>query len=179
MAGCSRQTWTGSESPPAGAPGPFVEWDDAWDWVARRMMLRVWNFHVDWNQPSLSTFGNRVYSPTGSFQRRTSIRITNLAQLDHAAQYHSEIRCNLNDRLMYRLQYRNFGAYQTLVRNHTVDADGNHHAGIHWFELRAAGTNTWTLFQQGVLAPDTDNRWMGSSRDGWVGEYGAGLQPFE
>ena len=27
------------------------------------------------------------------------------------------------DRLMYRLQYRDFGTYQTLVGNHTVDAD--------------------------------------------------------
>ena len=36
------------------------------------------------------------------------------------------------DRLMYRLQYRNFGSHESLVVNHTVDADGTDHAGLRW-----------------------------------------------
>ena len=65
------------------------------------------------------------------------------------------------DRLMYRLQYRNFGGYQTLVSNHTVDV-GSDHAGIHWFELRKTGAGAWSMHQQGVYAPDEHHRWMGS-----------------
>ncbi len=67
----------------------------------------------------------------------------------------------ISDRLMYRLQYRNFGTYQTLVTNHTVDVDNTDHAGVHWFELRDDGAG-WDLYQDGVFAPDSDNRWMGS-----------------
>ncbi len=63
---------------------------------------------------------------------------------------------------MYRLQYRNFGTYQTLVGNHTVDANGADQAGIHWFELRNTGAG-FAMNQEGVYAPDTDNRWMGSA----------------
>ena len=42
------------------------------------------------------------------------------------------------DRLMFRLQYRDFGAHQTLVANHTVDA-GSDRAGVRWYELRDDG----------------------------------------
>ena len=69
----------------------------------------------------------------------------------------------LNDRLMHRVQYRNFGGYQTLVGNHTVDTNNPAGiAGIHWFELRNTGTD-WTMYQQGTYGlSDSVNRWMGS-----------------
>ncbi len=42
------------------------------------------------------------------------------------------------DRLMYRLAYRNFGTYESLVANHTVQCrtNGNTQTGIRWYELR-------------------------------------------
>jgi hypothetical protein len=62
---------------------------------------------------------------------------------------------------MYRAQYRNFGSYQTLVLNHTVDP-GNNSAGIRWVELRKT-TGSWFLYQTGTFAPaDGLSRWMGS-----------------
>ena len=67
----------------------------------------------------------------------------------------------LSDRLMYRLQYRNFGTHASLVTNHTVDVDGTDHAGIRWYELRDDGSG-WRIYQQGTYAPDGDHRWMGS-----------------
>ncbi len=65
------------------------------------------------------------------------------------------------DRLMYRLQYRNFGSYQTMVLNHTVDTNSADHAGIRWYELRNSGGG-WNIRQQGTFSPDTAHRWMGS-----------------
>src|SRR5439155_10034485 len=42
--------------PPAGAPCYFVEVDDdTWGWPSDR--LQLWRFHVDWTDPSLSTYG--------------------------------------------------------------------------------------------------------------------------
>jgi hypothetical protein len=70
---------------------------------------------------------------------------------------------SLSDRLMFRLQYRNFGDYQAMVTNHTVDVDGNGHAGIRWYELRNLNDGSgWFIYQQGTYAPDSDHRWMGS-----------------
>ncbi len=67
----------------------------------------------------------------------------------------------LEDRLMYRLQYRNFEEYQVMVTNHTVNAGGGR-AGVRWYELRNYGDG-WEIYQQGTFAPDDgNNRWMGS-----------------
>jgi hypothetical protein len=62
---------------------------------------------------------------------------------------------------MNRLQFRNFGNYQVILANHTVDADGTDHAGIRWYELRTSDT-IWSVYQQGTYAPDTNHRWIGS-----------------
>jgi hypothetical protein len=67
----------------------------------------------------------------------------------------------LADRMMYRLQYRNFGSYEAMVTNHTVDVDGADRAGVRWYELRKSGAN-WGIYQQGTYSPDSNNRWMGS-----------------
>ena len=48
---------------------------------------------------------------------------------------------SLSDRLMFKLQYFNFGDHQSLVTCHTVDSDGADHAGIRWYELRSTGAS--------------------------------------
>jgi hypothetical protein len=62
---------------------------------------------------------------------------------------------------MFRLQYRNFGDYEAMVTNHTVDVDGADRAGVRWYELRNEGSG-WYIYQQGTYSPDTDSRWMAS-----------------
>jgi hypothetical protein len=62
---------------------------------------------------------------------------------------------------MYRLQYRNFGDYETLITNHGVDINGKDLAGVKWYELRNEGLG-WYIFQEGTYSPDATSRWMGS-----------------
>ena len=72
----------------------------------------------------------------------------------------------MSNRLLYRLQYRNFVDYQAMVTNHTVNT-GNGVAGIRWYEFRDNGTG-WQIFQQGTWSPDDTCRWMGScAMDGY------------
>lgn len=66
---------------------------------------------------------------------------------------------SLADRLMYRLSYRNFGTYASLLVNHSVTAGSS--SGVRWYELRDTGSGP-AVHQQGTFAPDTDYRWMGS-----------------
>jgi hypothetical protein len=78
------------------------------------------------------------------------------------------------DRLMYRLQYRNFGDHESLVTNHTVDANGADRGGVRWYEVRNP-TGTPSIYQQGTFAPaDTLNRWMGSAAMDSAGNIGLG-----
>jgi len=146
--------------PPLGTPNYFAyftatEFGDAQDG------LRIFEFHADFAAPLSSTFTERSGSPlaTAAFtpvlcpvffdcipQRGTKVKVDSLA-----------------DRLMFRLQYRNFGTHESLVTNHTVNA-GNGKAGVRYYELRATppGGN-FVVNEQATFAPDGNHRWMGSA----------------
>lgn len=66
----------------------------------------------------------------------------------------------MSNRLLYRLQYRNFGEYKAMVTNHTINT-GEGIAGIRWYEFRDEG-NGWNIYQQGTYSPNNTNRWLGS-----------------
>ena len=152
----------GATPPPSNAPEPYIQFDDS------PTELQLWQFHVDWNNTAASTFTRKALLPTSSFnsnmcngsrncipQPGTTVKIDAIA-----------------DRMMYRLQYRNFGDHESLVTNHTVNV-GSNRGGVRWYELRNP-SSTPTLYQQGTLAPtsDTLNRWMGSvamDKDGNLG----------
>ena len=67
--------------------------------------------------------------------------------------------------LMWRLQYRNFGMFETLVGNLVTDLGASNRAGLRFFELRRTGNGPWALFQEGTLAPpgDSESRFMASA----------------
>ncbi|MCX6269405.1 MAG: choice-of-anchor J domain-containing protein [Bacteroidetes bacterium] len=114
--------------------------------------LGMYEFHVDWTTTTNSTFTNFLSLPVNAFT-------TNISGI---SQQGTAIKLDvLNDRMMYRLQYRSFAGYSTLVCNHTVDISSTV-AGIRWYELRKS-TGAWSIYQQGTYSPaDNNSRWMGS-----------------
>jgi len=144
--------------PPKGTPGYFLMLiDDAAG--ASSDQLQLFQLHVDWADTAKSTF-------TGPFIMNTAPFDMKMCGAGSNACIHQKGTSNrldpLTKYLMYRLQYRNFGTHQTMVVNHTVDAEGNDHAGVRWYELRKNNTD-WTIFQQGTYAPDSLHRWMSSA----------------
>ncbi len=132
--------------PPANTPNTFA-YIDYWNTPQR---LKLFQFTTNWSIPSLTS--------TSSYINVAGIT---LLSSDLPQPYSGQSLDPLDDRLMFRLQYRNFGTYQTLVTNHTVDA-GSNRAGIRWYELRNGGSG-WGLYQSGTYAPnDGYHRWMGS-----------------
>ena len=144
-------------APAAGTPNTFAQIDDdAWGYPTDQ--IELWDFHVDWTTPAASTFTQSGVLPVAAFdanmcngsrncipQQGTTVKLDSIA-----------------DRVMYRLQYRDFGSYQTLVFNHTVDVNSADRAGVRWYELRNSGGN-WSVFQQGSFSPDATHRWMASA----------------
>lgn len=141
--------------PPVGSSGYFLSVND--DPANMNDHMDLFSLQTDWANPANSVLFGPQSIPVAVFdgnmcngsasclpQAGTSNR------LDALSRY-----------LMQRLQYRNFGTYQVLMANHTVDVDATNHAGIRWYELRASGTD-WSVNQQGTYAPDTNHRWMGS-----------------
>jgi len=144
-------------APPAGSPAYFAQIDDdAWG-VTPTDQVQIWQFHTDWTTQSQSSFTRVAALPTAPFDSDMCANSRNcLPQPGTATTIDA-----MSDRLMYRLQYRNFGDHESLVVNHTVDADGADHAGIRWYEIRNPGSSP-SIYQQGTYAPDADHRWMGS-----------------
>lgn len=138
--------WDGVTPPPAGTPNYFVYFNDG----VSNDNLRVWEFSVDWDNPTNSTF-------TLNTTLNTELFDSNVGTIEQPST--TQGLDALDDRLMYRLQYRNFGDYEAMVTNHTVDANGV--AGIKWYEIRNEGSG-WNIYQEATFSPDDTERWMGS-----------------
>ncbi len=174
----------GKTLPPAGSPNLFAEIDDATSVPptdgSDGFALRLWNFHVDWANPANSTFGNNgqpSYTiPVAPYVRPQCVfgYGTNCVPQKGGPQDLD----TLGDRLMFRLPYRNFGTYASLLVNHSVVGDGR--VGIRWYELRIPKGGSPSVFQQGTYAPSdgTANplwRWMGSLAQDKRGDIAVGF----
>jgi len=158
VSGMSPADLDGLLPPPAGEPNVAVAFGSG--------TLTLYGFHVDWNN-----FGK-------SFLESSLVPVAPFVAA--CAQSHggscipqpavgSPLLDALSDRIMYRVAYRNFGAYQSLVANHSVSANGG--GGVRWYEIRDP-TDKPTMYQQGTYAPDNSWRWLGSvaiDRSGGVG----------
>jgi hypothetical protein len=153
-------------------PGLFAEWDDS-TWIGPVDAVRLWEFDVDWTTPANSTFGIGL-DPNNTVQTAdVDPTVFNVPQpvpgidLDAIA-----------DRLMNRMAYRDFGTHESIVTNHTVDANGANRAGIHWLEIRSPFADgpegAATVYQQGVWSPDSTHRWMGSIAQDGAGNIALG-----
>jgi hypothetical protein len=146
--------------PPAGTPNYFAyAMDDAF---GSGDYLSIWALKSDWENIDNSTFEEVTRLNTAPFKSWFCDGPLGacLPQPGDAPDLEA-----LSDRLMYRLQYRNFGSYQAMVTNHTVNVgeNGAKHAGIRWYEMRDLNDgNGWFIYQQGTYAPDEHHRWMGS-----------------
>jgi hypothetical protein len=154
--------------PPSGAPNIYTQVDDdAFGFPTDQ--LQLWEFSVDWGSPASSTFTHLADLPTAAFDSNLCGFSRNCIPQPGRSKKVDAI----SDRLMYRLQYRNFGTYETLVTNHTVDVNGADRAGIRWYELRDSGAG-WTIYQQGTYSPDANHRWMGSIAMNSAGDISLG-----
>lgn len=155
----------GPTPPPEGAPNFFMRHrdDEAHNAGSNNPgedYLEIFEFHVDWDTPALS-------SVTGPF----TIAV---AEFDSELCGYTSFNCfpqqgssttldPLREVIMFRLQYRNFGSYETLVGNLVTDVDDTDRGGIRWFELRRGSGSGWALYQEGTFSPDSNSRWMGSA----------------
>lgn len=171
---------------PPNAPNYFAEVTDSNTpatppAVGMNDTLRIWKFHVDWNNPANSTFGVGSTAPapkpgiSGQFAGTAGNPDFTLPIADYLANeclllnsandcvpqnvtagnppQHLDV---LGDRLMFRLAYRNFGTYEALAFNHTADvldtAGGTARTGVRWYEVRNPST-TPVVQNQGTFAP--------------------------
>ena len=156
---------------PASVDGPVPPPPGEPEWVmniASNSALRYWKFLVNWTDPALSQMidtnliGVNTFTEACGGGSGSCIPQPGTTQVLHS----------LSDRLMYRLAYRNFGAYESLVVNHSVNSGSS--VGVRWYEMREVAGQGITVFQQGTYQPDSNYRFMGSIAQDKVGDIAVG-----
>jgi len=135
--------------------------------------LRVFDFHADFATPNNSTFTEQAGSPIAvdSFNSTICASANGYCVSQPGRNPKLEV---LSDRLMWRLQYRNFGSYEALVTNHTVLGSSGQ-AAVRYYELRNnAPGGPFSVYDQATYAPDANSRWMGSAATDHVGNLVVG-----
>ncbi|MEE3371557.1 MAG: Ig-like domain-containing protein [Planctomycetota bacterium] len=149
-------------APPPGTPGYFARRvDEEASGVGDPLTdyIEVFEFNVDWDQPANTTFQTVDRVLVNDFDST----VCDFAP-DCIPQPGGPGLDSLADvGIMYRLQYRNFDEYETLVGSFGVALDGLDHAGVRWFELRKENAaDVWRTEQEGDINYDALHRWNSS-----------------
>jgi hypothetical protein len=149
----------GTTAPPPGSPNYMLFYGTN--------NLNLYKFHVDFATPTNSSFTGPTVISVAAFTPLCNNRTgTCVPQPGTSNQLDS-----LDDRLMYRLAYRNLGTHESLVVNHSVATSSS--GGVRWYEIQNP-SGTPTLANQGTFAPDSSYRWMGSMAMDQAGDIAVG-----
>lgn len=171
----------GTRLPPAGTPNVHVSWN--WYNVGPPYTMQLTKFKPDFAVPANSTFndgfGGTAFSSVEVLVPGTLAPCNDagsgrcVQQLGAAAGDNLD---TLGDRHMYRLAYRNFGSYDSLLITQSVDPDaaGARRAAVRWIEVRNPGANPPVVFQNSTYNVDATSRWMSSGTFDKLGNIGIG-----
>ena len=158
----------GKQKPKADAKVPIVgTQDDGASYGATFDALNIWELDVHWNSktPATASLELATQLPTAAFDSifpcaPTSRDCLPQPGITNPDQYLDIL--SYRQRPTFRLAYRNFKTYETMVTNQSVEAAPGV-AGVRWYEVRRDALGAYSLYQQGTFAPgDGVHRWMGS-----------------
>src|SRR6266496_2022815 len=160
----------GRRMPANDAPAPIVgTQDDNASYGATFDALNIWELSVKWLANPVASIVLKTQLPTASFDSifpcglfagQTSRDCLPQPGVAPTANNLLDI-LSYRQRPTFRLSYRNFRNYESLVTNQSVEALPGV-AGARWYEIRRIN-GTYSIYQQGTYAPgDGVHRWMGS-----------------
>jgi len=131
--------------------------------------IYVWNFHVDWENPSNSRLDGPEKIEVAEYHYMGN------GQLSKAVpQPGTDQRLDSQgDKIMSRLVYRRMDDRESIVAVHSVNTSLKT-GGVRWYEFRVDEQRQVTLFQQGTFVPDSLYRWMASPAIDKFGNIGIG-----
>ncbi|HLN81545.1 MAG TPA: hypothetical protein VK392_10175 [Thermoanaerobaculia bacterium] len=115
--------------------------------------VRIWKFHVDWNNTANSTFTGPTSALTGS-------------TFGSGPGFVPELVGNTLDTLTFRAmmqnQYTNIGGVESLWNSHTVAGSSSSQAAVRWYQVPVTGGTIGSALQASTYNPDSRNRFMPS-----------------
>ena len=168
----------GKQKPKENAPAPIVgTQDDDASYGATFDALNIWELSVKWRSTPLASLTLKTQLPVAKFDSifpcapSSSRDCLPQPGIVNPNQYLDIL--SYRQRPTWRLAYRNFNEYESLVTNQSVEALPGI-AGARWYEIRRMGSS-YSLYQQGTYAPnDGVHRWMGSIAQDKVGNMALG-----
>jgi hypothetical protein len=154
----------GTKQPKEDAAIPIVgTQDDNASYGATFDALNIWDLTVKWRSTPIASLTLATQLPVASFD--SIFPCSGPQGRNCIPQPGTAVRLDIlsyRQRPTWRLAYRNFGTYETLVTNQSVEAMPDV-AGVRWYEIRRDENGVYSLYQQGTYAPgDGVHRWMGS-----------------
>ncbi len=157
-------------SAPPGTTKPMAIrlYDDEWE--GGQDQLELWEIDVDWSNLGAASMTNIASLNTTPFESN----LCNGNIFDCIQQSDGSTISALQQVMMHRTQYRNFGSYEAIVCNHAVDVTGENVAGVRWYELRKFPGQDWEIYQEGTLGDGINSRFMASCALDGGGNMGLG-----
>jgi len=165
----------GKAKPKNDAPIPIIGTQDAGaGYGATTDALNIFELDVHWNAKPVSSFNLATQLPVAPFDSIfPCVPAGSRACLPQPGTAARLDILSYRQRPTFRLGYRNFGTYESLVTNQSVEAAPGV-AGVRWYEVRRA-KGAYSIYQQGTFAPgDGVHRWMGSVAMDWQGNIALG-----
>src|SRR5438874_922057 len=155
----------GRRMPANDSPAPIIgTQDDNASYGATFDALNIWELSVKWRANPVASIVLKTQLPVAGFDSifpcaPGSRDCLPQPGIVNPAQYLDIL--SYRQRPTFRLAYRNFRTYESLVTNQSVEARPGV-AGARWYEIRRSG-GSYSVYQQGTYAPnDGVHRWMGS-----------------
>jgi len=150
----------GTTAPPAGRDEYMVSIENPVinNTASTSSTFNLWDFHVNWSNPALTTFTQSAvsvapYTP-GCYDVLSPVQTVCVPEPSTSTT--KEYIDSVGDRFMPRFAYRNFGSYESFLFSHDVSVSSSStQTGIRWYEMRGAGTPT--VYQDGTVNPDSTN----------------------
>ena len=128
-------------------------------------VVRIWKFHVDWNNTANSTFTGPTDAATGATWAPGPGDVP-------------ELDGNTLDTLTYRAmmqnQYTNIGGVESLWDSHTVAGSISSQAAVRWYQVPVTGGTIGSALQASTYNPDSRNRFMPSVAVDGIGNMAIG-----
>jgi len=167
----------GTRQPKEDATIPIIgTQDDDIPYGATIDALNIWELSIHWQANPVASINFAAQIPVAPFDSNFPCSPTARDCLPepgivNPAQYLDIL--SYRQRPTFRLAYRNFGTYEAMVTNQSVEALPGI-AGSRWYEIRRIN-GQYSLYQQGTYAPnDGVDRWMGSIAMDWQGNAALG-----
>lgn len=143
--------------PSAGTPCPIFSYSDNGWGTGYSDAVNIYNMAVNWGTTPTASISLAANVATAAFDASYNAQWNDCSQPGTTQKLDG-----IGGVCMYRAQWKSWSGYNSIVLNWAVKISTSQRS-IKWCELRQnQSTGVWSMYQEGIYAPDADTRWLGS-----------------